>query len=134
MADAPGKMRYAVVEIDTVDYAADVKTALMPSAENNVETYKTLVPNGTIVDEDTPTYTFRLAGPQGTALWTALVAAEGTVVDVVFQAEHGTGKAVRTFSILVPTGSMPLGGDQGAWREFDVTFQVQGDVVTSVSA
>jgi hypothetical protein len=133
MADAPGKMRYAVVEIDDVDYAEDAQTAELPAADTNVEVYKTLVPGGGFVDEDTPTHTFHLAGAQGTPLYSALVAAEGTVVDVVFQAEHGVGKTSAAFSMLVPTGSMPLGGQQGQFRAFDTTFTIQGDVVKTPS-
>lgn len=134
MADAPGKMKYAVVKINDTDYADDAQTAELPSADSNVEVYKTLVPNGQIVDEDTPTRTFHLVGAQATPLYAALVAAEGTYVDVEFQAEHGTGKTVASFSMLVPTGSMPLGGQQGSFREFDVTFNIQGDVTKDVSA
>lgn len=134
MSDSPGKMRYAVVSIDDTDYAQYAQVAELPSAESNVEVYKTLVPNGAIVDEDTPTYTFHLTGAQGTALYSALVAAEGTIVDVEFQAEHGTGKTVAAFSMLVPTGSMPLGGTQGQFRAFDVTFNIQGAVAKTVSA
>lgn len=133
MADTKGKQRYALVSIDDVDYAIDAHTAEMPAAESNVEVYTTLAPAGQIVDESTPSYTFHLVGLQGSALYAALIAAEGTVVDVEFQAEAGTGKTSRAFSIFVPTGCMPLGGEEGSWREFDVTFQVQGDVVTTVS-
>lgn len=133
MANTKGKQRYALVSIDDVDYAGDVHTAVMPPAESNVETYTTLAPSGNVVDEGTPSYTFQLVGLQGSALWAALLAAEGTVVDVEFQAEAGVGKAVRTFSMLVPTGAMPLGGEEGTWREFDVTFQVQGDVTNGTS-
>jgi hypothetical protein len=134
MSDAPGKMKYAVVSINDTDFAEDVQTAELPSADSNVEVYKTLVPSGQIVDEDTPTRTFHLVGAQGTAAYAALVAAEGTYVDVDFQAEHGVGKTVASFSMLVPTGSMPLGGQQGSFREFDVTFNIQGDVVKTVSS
>lgn len=134
MADAPGKMRYAVVSINDTDYAEDAQIAELPSAESNVETYKTLVPNGGIVDEDTPTQTFHLAGAQGTDLYATLVAAEGTTVDVSFQAEQGTGKTVAAFSMLVPTGCMPLGGQQGQFRAFDLTFNIQGAVTKTVSA
>lgn len=133
MADAPGKARYALVEINEVDYAADAHTALMPTAETNTEVYSTLAPSGQVVDQGTPQYTFQLVGLQGTPLWTALVAAEGTVVDVVFQSEFGVGKTQRTFSMFVPRGSMPLGGEEGEWREWDVTFQVQGDVTHALS-
>lgn len=133
MADTKGKQRYALVSIDDVDYAIDAHTAEMPAAESNVEVYTTLAPAGQIVDESTPSYTFHLVGLQGSALYAALIAAEGTVVDVEFQAEAGVGKTSRAFSIFVPTGCMPLGGEEGSWREFDVTFQVQGDVVTTVS-
>jgi hypothetical protein len=133
MADTKGKQRYARVSIDDVDYAGDVHTAEMPAAESNVETYTVLAPAGQVVDEGTPAYTFHLVGLQGSTLYAALVAAEGTVTDVEFQAEAGVGKTTRAFSIFVPTGCMPLGGEEGSWREFDVTFNVQGDVTTSVS-
>jgi hypothetical protein len=133
MADTPGKMKYAVVEIDTVDYAEDAQTALLSSNGGNVEVYQTLVPDGGIVDSDSPQYTFQLAGAQGTALYTALLAAEGTVVDVVLQAEHGTGKAVRTFSVRVPEG-LDFGGTKGQFRTFDLTMTVVGSVARSVSA
>jgi hypothetical protein len=132
MADAPGKMKYAVVEMDTVDYADQATTALL-TPDSNPEVLRTLVPDGAIVDEDSPTWTFQLAGPQGTAFYAALYAAMGTVVDFVFQAEFGTGKTVQTFSALVPS-TLPLGGEQGAWRLFDITCQVQGQPVKSTSA
>ncbi len=134
MPDTKGKQRYAVVSIDDVDYAGDVHTALMPSAETNTEVYTTLAPTGQVVDQGTPAYTFQLVGLQGSALYVALVAAQGQVVDVEFQAEVGTGKTVRSFSMFVPSGCMPLGGEEGTWREFDVTFSVQGAVTTSTSA
>lgn len=134
MADTRGKQRYALVEIDEVDYAEDVHTALMPSAESNVETYTTLAPTGSIVDGGVPQATFQLVGLQGSPLYAALLAAEGTVVDVVFQAESGTGKSTRTFSMYVPLGIMPLGGEEGTWREFDITFSIQGDVANGVSS
>jgi hypothetical protein len=133
MADTKGKQRYASVKIDDIEYAGDVHTALMPPAEGNVETYTVLAPTGSVVDEGTPSYTFQLKGLQGSALYTALIAAEGATVDVEFQAEAGIGKTVRSFAMFVPTGAMPLGGEEGTWREFDVTFNVQGEVTSSVS-
>jgi hypothetical protein len=134
MADTKGKQRYAMVKVDDVDYAGDVHTAELPAAETNVEVYTTLAPAGQIVDEGTPQGTFHLVGLQGSAIWTALVAAYGTVVDVEFQAEAGAGKTVRSFSMFVPTDCMPLGGEEGTWREFDTTFQIQGPVSNDVSS
>lgn len=131
MAAAPGVMKYASVEIDAVEYNLYAQTALL-TGEQNVQTYPTLIPNGNIVDSDNPSYSFRLAGAQQTALATALRAAQGTVVDVVFQAEFGVGKEVATFSWLVPI--IDFGGTKGQFRAFDVTGPVSGSVVYSTSS
>lgn len=133
MADTMGLMKYAVVEIDDVDYAAEATTALR-TGDAPTQTLRTLVPDGAIQDTDSPVYSFQLAGAQGGAMWAALYAAQGTVVDVVFQAEHGVGKSVESFSILIPMGSIPFGGQQGQFRVLDITFPVQGSVVKSVSS
>lgn len=130
MADTPGVFKYAVVEIDTVDYAEYATTALV-TGDAPTQILRTLVPDGQITDIDSTVHTFQLAGAQGTALHTALVAAEGTVVDVVFQAEFGAGKAVRTFTWTVPP--IPFGGQQGAFRVFDVSAPT-GPVANSVSS
>jgi len=132
MADTPGLFKYAVIEIDDVDYAEWATTALL-TGEAPVQTLRTLVPDGAIVDTDSAAYTFQLAGPQSSPLYAALLAAEGGEVEVVFQAEHGTGKAVRTFTAKVPEG-LPFGGQQGAFRTFDVSLPVSGSPARSVSA
>lgn len=132
MADTPGLFKYAVVKIEDVEYNAWTTTALL-TGEAPVQTLRTLVPNGAIVDTDSAAYTFKLGGPQSSALYAALLAAEGTVVDVVFQAEHGSGKAVRTFSVAVPEG-LPFGGQQGQFRVFEIDLPVSGAVARSVSA
>lgn len=132
MADVPGLFIYAVVDIDEVEYAAYATTALL-TADAPVQTLRTLVPDGYITDTDSAVYSFQLAGPQSSALYAALLTAEGTVVEVVFQAEHGTGKAVRTFSVRVPEG-LPFGGQQGQFRVFDITMPVVGAVARSVSS
>jgi hypothetical protein len=126
-------MKYAVVEIDDVDYAEDATTALR-TGDAPTQTLRTLVPDGAVTDTDTPVYSFQLAGAQGGTLWAALYAAQGTVVDVVLQAEFGVGKTTETFSVLVPLGSVPFGGQQGGFRVFDITMPVQGAVVKGVSS
>lgn len=131
MAVSPGLMKYAVVKIDDVEYAQFAQTALL-SADTPSQTYATLVPDGNIVDTDTPEWSFQLAGANQTALATALRAAQGTIVDVDFQAEHGAGKEVASFSVAVP--AIPFGGTKGQFRAFDITMPVQGQPVFSTSS
>ncbi len=131
MAVEPGLMKYAVVKIDDVEYAQYAQTALL-SADTPSQTYAVLVPDGNIVDTDSPAWTFQLAGANQTALATALRAAQGTVVDVEFQAEHGAGKEVATFSAVVP--AIPFGGTKGQFRTFDVSMGVQGQPVFGTSS
>lgn len=131
MADTPGLFKYAVVKIDDVEYNLHTTTALL-TGDAPVQQLRTLVPDGVISDTDSSIYSFQIAGPQGTALYTALVAAEGESVEVEFQAEYGVGKTKATFNAIVPV--LPLGGQQGAWRTFDITLPVSGAVVKSVSA
>jgi hypothetical protein len=132
VADVPGLFKYAVVEIETVEYAQWATTALL-TGDAPVQVLRTLVPDGQIVDTDSAAYTFQLAGPQASPLYAALIAAAGTVVDVVFQTEHGAGKAVRTFSVTVPP-AIAFGGPQGQFRTFDLQLPVTGAVVASVSS
>jgi hypothetical protein len=131
MADAPGLMKYAVVKIDATDYASTATTALL-SGEAPVQTLRTLVPNGVITDTDTAAYTFQIAGAQGTTLYSHLIATQGTTVACIFQAEFGTGKTLATFSAVVPAG-LPLGGQQGQFRTFEITLPVVGAPVFTVS-
>lgn len=131
MAVEPGLMKYAVVKIDSVEYAQYAQTALL-SADTPSQTYATLVPDGNIVDTDSPTWSFQLAGAQQTALATALRAAQGTIVEVEFQAEHGAGKEVATFNAAVT--AIPFGGTKGQFRAFDITMAVEGQPVFSTSS
>jgi len=131
MAVAPGLMKYAVVKIETIDYAEFAQTALL-TGDTPTQVYRTLVPDGLISDTDSAAWTFQLAGANQTALATALRAAEGTNVTVVFQAEFGSGKEVATFDATVP--ALPFGGQQGAFRAFDISMPVQGQPVFTTSA
>lgn len=132
MADVPGLFKYAVVEIDEVEYAQWATTALL-TGDAPVQVLRTLVPDGQIVDTDSAAYTFQLAGPQVSPLHAALIAAAGTTVDVVFQQEHGTGKSVRSFTVRVPDG-IAFGGQQGQFRTFDLQLPVVGAVTPSTSS
>lgn len=130
MAPTPGIMKYSVVKIETVEYAAYVQTALL-TADTPTQVYRTLVPDGHITDVDSPTWTFQLSGAQGSALSTALREAQGDVVEVIFQPEFGVGKEVATFDAVVP--AIPFGGTSGAMRSFDITLAVSGQPVFSTS-
>jgi len=81
---------------------------------------KTLVPDGTLQDVDTPTWTFEVTGVQGDTLALYLNAHAGEEVSVVFVPKpDGTSAA---FSMIAT--AIPFGGDQGAYATFDASFPV----------
>lgn len=128
-------MKYAVFTVDDVDFANQVtKVRLVPDTPS--QTLRVLVPDGTITDNDSAVWTLELAGVQdfgtgslGAALRTA--AANDDTVDIEFQPKTGAGQDKAEFTIK-PT-QIPFGGDQGAFRTFDVTFQVVGQPTFSQS-
>ena len=129
-------MKHSVFEVDSVDYANQVnKVRLVP--ETSTQTLRTLVPDGSITDTDSPVWTVELSGIQdfgtgslGAALRTAANA--GTDLDVEFQPKDGTGQDKATFT-LRPT-NIPFGGYAGSFRTFDQTFPVVGQPVWSQSS
>lgn len=131
MTVSPGLMKYAVVKMDDVEYAQYAQTALL-SADTPSQTYAVLVPDGNIVDTDSPSWQFQLAGANQTALATALRAAQGTIVEFIVQAENGSGKEVATFNAAVP--AIPFGGTKGQFRAFDITLAVEGQPEFTTSA
>lgn len=124
-------IRNPVFTIEGVDYTGQAtKARLVP--ETPVQTLRTLDPDTVLVDVDSPTWTFELAGIQQGTLAAALDAATpGDVLEVVLQLAPGTGKPVRTFNILaMPT---PFGGEQGAHATFDLSFPVVDQPAKSTS-
>lgn len=127
-------LRDSLVTIDDVEYANQVRKARFVP-DTAVQTYKTLVPDGIIVDADTATWTVELEGVQGNAsggLAKALRDAAGTVVEMVFQPTSGFSKPMVTANVLIT--AVPFGGEQGSFMDFDVTFSVQGAPVFGTSA
>lgn len=130
VAVGPHVMKYSSVEIDEVEYANQVTTALL-TPDTPTQQLRTLDPTGTLSDVDSPVWTFQLAGPQGGTLAAALRAAAGTAIDVVFQPKVGATQEVATFSAIAI--APPFGGAQGAYRTFDLTMVVVGAPVFSTS-
>lgn len=126
--------RNAKVTIDTVEYANQLtKARLVP--DQPVQVQRTLVPDGAVVDVDSPVWTFEIAGLQvnkPAGLAAALRAASGTEVDVVLQPHLGAAEATATFTVLA---LMPeFGGEQGNWLTQELSLPVVGQPVFGETA
>ena len=127
-------MRDALVTINAVEYANQVRKARFVP-DQNVTTYKTLVPDGVVQDVDQATWTLELEGLQINAtggLAKALRTAANTVVTCIVQPKTGTGQDVATASVLIK--EIPFGGEQGDYMTIDVAFPVQGKPAFSLAA
>jgi hypothetical protein len=127
-------IRNATIEIDSVAYTDQVtKARLVP--DTPTQTLRTF--GGVIKDRDTTSWTLELSGVQdrgagglGDALDDA-VAAGGTIT-VEIQPKAGTGQDVATVEIVpVP---IEFGGESGAFKTFEQTFEVVDQPVFSQSA
>jgi hypothetical protein len=123
-------LRDATVTIDSDEYANQcTKARLVP--DTPVQTLRTLVPDGIVVDVDSTAWTFELSGVQdwtnSTGLADALNDAKGTQVVVVLVPRAGVGKPQATFTIV----AMPVdfGGEQGNFNTFEGSFPVVGQPV-----
>jgi hypothetical protein len=122
-------MKNALVTIDSVEYANQVRVArLVPTAE--IQTVKTLVPDGVVQDVDTPTWTFELTGLQINrtgGLAKALRAMDtGDTFTVILEPRAGeVGDDRATFTaMVVPT---PFGGEQGSFATMELVLPVVGE-------
>jgi hypothetical protein len=128
--------KHAVITIDGTEYANQVtKARFVPTQE--VQTKKTLVPDGAQQDVDSPTWVLELAGLQinhanGLAKALADAADIGDTIDVTVQIKVGSGQPTMTGTItpLQP----PFGGEEGQFPEIDMTFPVTGQPVRGASA
>jgi len=137
MAAATGAIVYknAVFTIEETSYANQVRRArLIPDTPE--QSYRTLVPDGVVVDVDSTLWTLELEGLQ---IWTAGGLADflndnaGTAVDCLLQLASGTGKPTASFSIIAKP--MPFGGEQGEFLNSDtMTFTVSGGVTFGTSS
>lgn len=126
--------RNAIVTIDAVEYANQLtKARLVP--DQPVQVQRTLVPDGAVVDVDSPVWSFEIAGlqvnkPNGLAA--ALRAASGEQVEVTLQPRVGAAEATASFTVLA---LMPeFGGEQGAWLTQELSLPVVGQPVFGMSA
>lgn len=126
--------RNPTVTIEAVAYTNQVsKARLVP--DTPTQTMRTF--GGVDKDRDTTAWTLELAGHQdrgagglGDALDDA--AAAGLPIEIVIQAKPGTGQDVATCEIVpVP---IEFGGEAGAWKAFEQTFEVIDQPVFTQSA
>lgn len=126
-----GVLKNSLVEFEGTDYANQMTRArLVPDTAS--QQIKTLVPDGSITDVDSPTYTFEIAGIQkdATGGLAKLLndSAPGTLLDVVW--EPLTAHAGQPhYEFQVRSQPVPIGGDQGAFAVFEVVLQVEGTPV-----
>jgi hypothetical protein len=119
-------MKNALVKFGGTDYDNQVhKARLVP--EVNEQTYRTLDPDGTIVDVDEPVWTLELEGIQD---WETNGLADymrdnaGALVTAIIAPVVGTGKQQATVSVRAR--HLPFGGTQGEFGTFDITLGVSG--------
>lgn len=127
-------MRDGTVKIDDVEYNNQLSTVLF-NPDTPINQMRTLSPTGVVTDIDTSIWTCQLVGIQDNgagSLGAALRAAAGTLVEIVFQPRVGTGQDVITANVMAMP--IPFGGEQGAWRTFDITLPVDGQPVFSQSS
>jgi hypothetical protein len=128
-------MKNALVTIDEVEYNNQARIArLVP--DQPIQTYRTLIPDGTQQDVDSPAWTFELTGLQinrSGGLAAALRAlAVGEQVEVVLAPRNLVGDQQATFTIV---GMAPaFGGEQGSYAEIEMSFPVVGSPVFAAIA
>lgn len=128
-------MKDANVTVDSVQYTNQCTRArLVPSAD--IQTVRTLVPDGVVQDVDSPTWVFEVTCLQKNnagGLVAALRAAEpGDELEIVLAPKVLTGEDEATFTVLaVPA---PFGGDQGAFPTAELVFPVLGQPVFAAQA
>jgi hypothetical protein len=127
--------RNAIVTIDTVEYANQVRTAVL-RPDVPIQNYRTLVPDGAVSDVDSAVWTFELTGLQinrtGGLAKALRAAAPGSELDVILAPHDETGEDQATFTArAIPP---PFGGEQGAWGTMEMVLPVIGQpVFTSIA-
>ena len=125
--------RDALITVDGTDYANQLKTAIL-NPDQPEQSYRTLVPDGTVSDVDSVIWTLQLEGLQinitgGLAAY--LRTNSGLSIAVVLQLKTGVGQPKATFTATAK--SPPFGGEQGAFMTMPLTLPVQGAPVFGTS-
>lgn len=121
--------RDSLFTLGGTDFANQLKKArLIP--DTPIQTARTLVPDGQVVDSDSTMWTLELTLIQG---WeTGELAAymntnNGSSVTCVLGPKKGSGKKQATFTVrITPVG---FGGEQGNWNDEEITLGVVGQPV-----
>jgi hypothetical protein len=118
-----------VLTIATVAYANQVRVArLVPEAD--IQTYRTLVPDGIVQDVDSASWTLELEGLQinrDGGLAKALRAmTPGDIVACVLTPQAGEGESAAFNAMVVP---VPFGGEQGSFATMELVLPVIGTPV-----
>jgi hypothetical protein len=113
---------------DGVDYGNQhTKARLVP--DTPVETLRTLVPDGIVVDVDSPAWTFEMSGVQdyvqAQGLARYLTDNHGELVEIVLTPKLGGVSA--TFEVLAM--ATEFGGEQGKFAMIEIELPVQGQPV-----
>jgi hypothetical protein len=121
-------IKYLTFVVEGTDYSNQV-TSATTNPDQNVQTLKTGVPDGSVTDQDTATYTLALEGVNDNAtgsLGKALrdAAASNSDLDCTLQTAPGSGQDVESFTIR--PGAMPFGGGVGNFHTFSITIPIIG--------
>lgn len=124
-------LRNALFKIGGTDYTNQVnKVRLVP--DTPIQTMRTLVPDGVIVDVDSTVWTLELSGVQDNetgGLAAYLLANNGSLVTAIVAPNNTSTK--KQFTVSVRCLPAPIGGDQGGFAVFDLTLPVNGQPVAS---
>lgn len=116
--------RNPIVTIDSVVYTDQVsKARFVP--DTPTQTMRTF--GGVDKDRDSTSWTLELAGHQdrgtgGLAAALDAAAAADEPIEIEVQAKPGAGQDVAT-AMIIPV-PVEFGGEAGAWKLFDATFEV----------
>lgn len=126
-----GVLKDSEVTIEGTDYANQMtRSRLVP--EVPTQTVRTLVPDGTISDVDSPAWTWEIAGIQKLATGGLLKllndAEPGALLDVVWAPLQGVAGQPQ-YSFTVKAKPAPIGGDQGAFAQFELVLELEGEPV-----
>jgi hypothetical protein len=103
--------------------------------QQETQSYKTLVPDGTQNDTDNAVWSLNITGlaiHKAGGLAAAMRAAAGTEVEVVLQQVAGVGQPTATATIIVP--AIPFGVKQGQWSTMTIVCPVVGEPAWGTSA
>jgi hypothetical protein len=128
-----GVLKNSSIEIEGTDFANQMtRSRLVPDVPG--QQVRTLVPDGTVSDTDSASWTWEIAGIQKVntgGLVTMLNAATpGTLLDVEWEPVKDTITQPH-YVFQVVAQPVPIGGDQGAFAQFEAVLQVAGQPVNT---